>query len=289
MRGKERDWRRQTDRDGRVSSETDRPETDRQTEIERLREADRQAQRVSSETGREGEGVGGWERDREKEKARLREAGIQGQRVSSKTDRPETDREGGEREGERGGEGERQGQRHRERERERERLREADRQGQRVSSETDRPETDREGGAGGGRWGGGGAESYDWVEYVYLLVESCFTSRVQELCESRGGRPGLSVLMSLTVFVGVKQHWTMLRHWSQFVPDMSTDIRGHEALHHHRQPYVHRNRRLIRDGSPGRPPWLSHSSLSSGTYQRTSEHAHTNFMCIVSLTSRRYH
>ena len=24
--------------------------------------------------------------------------------------------------------------------------------------------------------------------------------------------------------------------------------------------YVHRNRRLIRDGSPGRPPWLSHSS-----------------------------
>ena len=24
----------------------------------------------------------------------------------------------------------------------------------------------------------------------------------------------------------------MLRHWSQFVPNMSTDIRGHEALHH---------------------------------------------------------
>ena len=30
--------------------------------------------------------------------------------------------------------------------------------------------------------------------------------RVQELCESGGGRPGLSVLMSLTVFVDVKQH-----------------------------------------------------------------------------------
>ena len=57
--------------------------------------------------------------------------------------------------------------------------------------------------------------------------------RVQELCESRGGRPALSVLMSLTVSVDVKQHWTMLRHWSQFVPNMSTDIRGHEALHHH--------------------------------------------------------
>ena len=59
--------------------------------------------------------------------------------------------------------------------------------------------------------------------------------RVQELCESRGGRPGLSVLMSLTVSVDVKQHWTVLRHWSQFVPNMSTDIRGHEALHHHHQ------------------------------------------------------
>ena len=28
----------------------------------------------------------------------------------------------------------------------------------------------------------------------------------QELCESRGGRPGLPVLMSLMVSVGVKQH-----------------------------------------------------------------------------------
>ena len=31
-------------------------------------------------------------------------------------------------------------------------------------------------------------------------------NRVLELCESRGGRPGLSVLMSLTVSVDVKQH-----------------------------------------------------------------------------------
>ena len=30
--------------------------------------------------------------------------------------------------------------------------------------------------------------------------------RVQELCENRGGRPGLSVLMSLTVSVDVKRH-----------------------------------------------------------------------------------
>ena len=62
------------------------------------------------------------------------------------------------------------------------------------------------------------------------------TFRVQKLCERRGGRQALSVLMRLTVSVDVKQHWTMLRHWSQFVPNMSTDIRGHEALlHHHRR------------------------------------------------------
>ena len=58
------------------------------------------------------------------------------------------------------------------------------------------------------------------------------THRVQELCESRGG-PGLPVLMSLTVSVDVKQQWTVrLRHWSQFVPNMSIDIRGHEVLLH---------------------------------------------------------
>ena len=43
----------------------------------------------------------------------------------------------------------------------------------------------------------------------------------------RGGRPGLSVLTSLLVSVDVKLYWTMLRHWSQLVPNMSTDIWGH--------------------------------------------------------------
>ena len=38
------------------------------------------------------------------------------------------------------------------------------------------------------------------------LTLSAHSVRVQELCESRGGRPGLSVLMSLTVSVDVKQH-----------------------------------------------------------------------------------
>ena len=47
---------------------------------------------------------------------------------------------------------------------------------------------------------------------------------VQELCESRGGRPGLSVLTSLLVSVDVKNYRTVLRHWSQLVPNMSTDI-----------------------------------------------------------------
>ena len=43
--------------------------------------------------------------------------------------------------------------------------------------------------------------SVDVKHHVYLL-----TSRVivQELCESRGGRPGLSVLTSLLVSVDVK-------------------------------------------------------------------------------------
>ena len=45
--------------------------------------------------------------------------------------------------------------------------------------------------------------------------------------------------MSLTVSVDVKQHWTMLGHWSQFVPNISTDVQGHEALHHHHQFKAH--------------------------------------------------
>ena len=50
---------------------------------------------------------------------------------------------------------------------------------------------------------------------------------VQELCESQGGRLGLSVLKSLLVSVDVKLYCTMLRHWSQLAPNMSADIRGH--------------------------------------------------------------
>ena len=59
------------------------------------------------------------------------------------------------------------------------------------------------------------------------LIKSCShcpSSIVQELCESRGGRPGLSVLTSLLVCVDVKIYSTVLRHWSQLVPKMSADI-----------------------------------------------------------------
>ena len=48
---------------------------------------------------------------------------------------------------------------------------------------------------------------------------------VQELCESRGGRPGLSVLTSLLVSVDVKIYCTVLRHWSQLVPNVSWHLR----------------------------------------------------------------
>ena len=74
------------------------------------------------------------------------------------------------------------------------------------------------------------------------------------------GRPGLPVLMSLTVSVDVKQHWTMLRHWSQFVPNMSTDIRGHEALHHHHRVQHTQSSGTVcesRGRRPGHPSLIS--------------------------------
>ena len=52
------------------------------------------------------------------------------------------------------------------------------------------------------------------VTYDILCLTTAITGnavglidiKAQELCESRGGRPGLPVLMSLTVSVDVKQH-----------------------------------------------------------------------------------
>ena len=45
----------------------------------------------------------------------------------------------------------------------------------------------------------------DMGNYKCLYVMD-LVIRVQELCESQGGRPGLPILMSLTVSVDVKQH-----------------------------------------------------------------------------------
>ena len=42
-----------------------------------------------------------------------------------------------------------------------------------------------------------------WDIYIYVSPETLHLI-VQELCESRGGRPGLSVLTSLLVSVDVK-------------------------------------------------------------------------------------
>ena len=42
--------------------------------------------------------------------------------------------------------------------------------------------------------------------YYKRLVEKSLSIIVQELCESRGGRPGLSVLTSLLVSVDVKNY-----------------------------------------------------------------------------------
>ena len=79
---------------------------------------------------------------------------------------------------------------------------------------------------------------FDWVGVVWPQLSKAKTCVlgpprpfivmiVQELCESRGGRPVRSVLTNLLVSVDVKLHWTMFRHWSQLVPNMSADIWGH--------------------------------------------------------------
>ena len=75
------------------------------------------------------------------------------------------------------------------------------------------------------KWQGNWKGHLAW--YTTCLPTPQMGHIVQELCESRGGRPGLSVLTSLLVSVDVKLYWTMLQHWSQLVPNMSTDIWGH--------------------------------------------------------------
>ena len=63
-------------------------------------------------------------------------------------------------------------------------------------------------------------------EEAYL--RSCLM--VQVLCESRGGRTGLSVLTNLLVSVDVKSYWTRLRHWSQPVPNLTSEDIKHQFI-----------------------------------------------------------
>ena len=80
-----------------------------------------------------------------------------------------------------------------------------------------------------GRHCGSGADNNNKILRCSVFKDNygSGSSIVQELCESRGGRPGLSVLTSLLVSVHVKIYCTVLRHWSQLVPNMSHDIWGH--------------------------------------------------------------
>ena len=61
-----------------------------------------------------------------------------------------------------------------------------------------------------------------WGTYLAGVERRTVTEFRSRLCESRGGRPGLPVLMSLMVSMAVKQHSTMHTHWSQFVPNIPT-------------------------------------------------------------------
>ena len=80
------------------------------------------------------------------------------------------------------------------------------------------------------RWSG--IRPFEDKECGRKVVNICMTSSsaqrviVQELCESWGGRPGLSVLTSLLVSVDVKLYWTILR-LSLICQLTSEDIKQH--------------------------------------------------------------
>ena len=68
-------------------------------------------------------------------------------------------------------------------------------------------QTDRQAGKQVGRQAGRQASRQTGRQADKERQRRCVKVRVQELCESRGGRPGLSVLLILTpVSVDVKQH-----------------------------------------------------------------------------------
>ena len=96
---------------------------------------------------------------------------------------------------------------------------------------------------------------YQWFQCGRWPCLLTYLLGAQELCESRGGRPRLSVLTIILRFPWTKAITTItitninpsgkteancdplcwtptaqsVMHWSQHVPNMSTDIREHEA------------------------------------------------------------
>ena len=72
-----------------------------------------------------------------------------------------------------------------------------------------------------------GKHSLGLCEEALLLPASFGPLIVQELCESRGGRPGAVRPNEPYRFRGRKAILTVLQYWSRLVPNMSTDIRGH--------------------------------------------------------------
>ena len=109
----------------------------------------------------------------------------------------------------------------------------------------------------------------DLCVFLYTLHKHPTFPSVQELCESRGGRPGLSVLTSLLVSVDVKLYWTMLRHWSQGGGDSSVvrapnswlKGRGFESLLERRENFLLQGRlSVLTLISVSVPPPCYHSS-----------------------------
>ena len=61
----------------------------------------------------------------------------------------------------------------------------------------------------------------------FFCLVQCWTLlpvKAQELCKSRGGRPGLPVLMNIMVSVDVKQQRTKNTRWSQFVHNIIMSV-----------------------------------------------------------------
>ena len=111
------------------------------------------------------------------------------------------------------------------------------------------------------------------MDVKHHWINKSGAARAQKLCESRGGHPGFPVRNKLHGFCGRK---AALNRSSTKPAHSSTWI---EVLLY---PYVHRNRSLIRDGSPGRPPRLSHSSWALNNWK-----ADWFFCCLTSTEARR--